>query len=202
MKKNRLLLILGLLLAVTFILGACGTADDEEDTSGDNGDNTNTEDATEGGEETDFSVAMVTDTGGVDDKSFNQSSWEGLQEFGEEQGLVEKEGYDYAQSASDADYSTNLNRLVQQDYDLIYGIGYLLADAVATVAGQNPDTNFGIVDSVIEADNVTSITFKEHQGSFLVGVAAALKSETGKVGFVGGVDSDLIKNLRVDIELV
>ncbi|GGM21921.1 putative lipoprotein YufN [Paraliobacillus quinghaiensis] len=196
MKKNRLLLILGLLLAVTFVLGACGTADEEEDTTGNNGDNTNTEDATDGGEETDFSVAMVTDTGGVDDKSFNQSSWEGLQEFGEEYGLVEMEGYTYAQSESDADYSTNLNRLVQQDYDLIYGIGYLLADAVSTVAEQNPDTNFGIVDSVIDADNVASITFKEHQGSFLVGVAAALKSESGKVGFVGGVDSDLIKKFE------
>ena len=83
MKKNRLLLILGLLLAVTFVLGACGTADEEEEgTSGNNDDNTNTEDATEDEETTDFTVAMVTDTGGVDDKSFNQSSWEGLQEFG------------------------------------------------------------------------------------------------------------------------
>ena len=67
-----------------------------------------------------FSVAMVTDVGGVDDKSFNQSAWEGLQEFGEENGLKKgKGGYDYLQSKSDADYATNLNTLARQDFDLV-----------------------------------------------------------------------------------
>ncbi|MDL4839007.1 BMP family lipoprotein [Aquibacillus rhizosphaerae] len=198
MKKNRFLLILVLLLSLGLVLAACGT--DEDDSANETDDNTGTEGTDEATEEeteaTDFQVGMVTDIGGVDDKSFNQSAWEGLTAFGEANGLSKGEGIDYVQSANDADYLPNLNRLVQQDYNLVFGIGYLLAEAVTEVAGQNPDTNFAIVDSVVEADNVASITFQEHQGSFLVGVAAALKTESNKVGFVGGVEGDLIKKFE------
>ncbi|RWZ60906.1 BMP family ABC transporter substrate-binding protein [Halobacillus fulvus] len=196
MKNRRFLVLIALLLSVGLFLAACGSSDDGgEETGGDTGEDTGSseEAGSEGG---DFSVAMVTDVGGVDDKSFNQSAWEGLQAFGEENGLTEGEGFDYAQSESDADYTTNLNRLVRQDYNLIYGIGYLLEPAVSEVAQQYPDTNFGIVDAVAEGDNIASITFKEHQGSFLVGVAAALKTESNQVGFVGGVDGDLINKFE------
>lgn len=200
LKKNRLLLILSLLVAAVFILGACGTSDEEDtsqnDAAEDTGEDTaeDTSDNTE--EPVDFKVAMVTDLGGVDDKSFNQSAWEGLQAFGADNGLVEKEGYAYAQSDQDADFLPNLNRLIQQDFNLIFGVGYKLAPALKEVAGQNPDTNFSIIDSVVEGDNVASITFAEEQGSYLVGVAAALKSESGKVGFIGGEESDLIKRFE------
>lgn len=188
-------MILALLLSIGFVLAACGSSD--EGTGGDS-----EEDSAEGGEETegeagdDFSAAMVTDVGGVDDKSFNQSSWEGLQAFGEENGLEEGEGFDYAQSDSEGDYNTNISRLVRQDYNLIFGIGYLLQPALEKVAAQNPDTNFGLVDSVAEGDNIVSITFKEHEGSFLAGVAAALKTEADTVGFVGGEDGDLINKFE------
>ncbi|MBM7552690.1 BMP family lipoprotein [Thalassobacillus pellis] len=194
MKRHRFLLVFALLLAVGMILGACGGGKDNAD--GGNEGNTSGEGGGEGEGKGDFTVAMVTDVGGVDDKSFNQSAWEGLKAFGEEHGLKEKEDYDYAQSNSDADYSTNLNRLVRSDYDLIFGIGYKLAPAIEEIAGQFPETNFSIVDSVVEADNVSSITFKEHQGSFLVGVAAAMKTESNTVGFIGGVDSDLINKFE------
>ncbi|WP_226034889.1 BMP family lipoprotein [Aquibacillus saliphilus] len=206
MKKSRLLLLLSLLLAFGLILGACG-ASDEEDTANNTEDTTSTEetesaegtdeDATEESEATDFSVSMVTDIGGVDDKSFNQSAWEGLEAFGNEHGMSKGEGYDYAQSSSDSDYMPNINRLVRGGYDLVFGIGFMLTDAITEVAGQNPDTNFALVDAVAEGDNVVNITFKEQQGSFLVGVAAALKSESGKVGFVGGEESELIKKFEV-----
>ncbi|MCP3031253.1 BMP family ABC transporter substrate-binding protein [Halobacillus sp. A1] len=194
MKNRRFLLMLALLLSIGFVLAACGSSDDGE-SSGDGGDS---EGSSEDGEESseDFSVAMVTDVGGVDDKSFNQSSWEGLQAFGEENGLEEGEGYDYAQSDSEGDYTTNISRLVRQDYDLIYGIGYLLQPALEEVAEQNPDTNFGLVDSVSEVENIVSITFKEQEGSFLAGVAAALKTETDKIGFVGGEDGSLIRKFE------
>ncbi|GGC89977.1 putative lipoprotein YufN [Thalassobacillus devorans] len=193
LKNRRSLLILTLLLAIGMVLGACGSSDgDSEDAEGSGSDNSNGEEAA--GD--DFSVAMVTDVGGIDDKSFNQSAWEGLTAFGEENGMEKGQGIDYAQSTSDADYNTNLNRLVRSDYNLIYGIGFLLAPAIEEVADQNPDTNFGIVDSVVEKDNVASIVFKEHQGSFLVGVAAAMKTESDKVGFIGGVDSDLINKFE------
>lgn len=141
---------------------------------------------------------MVTDVGGVDDKSFNQSAWEGLQAFGEENALEKgTDGYDYSQSQSDADYVTNLNTLARKNFDLIYGIGYLLQPAVEEIAEQQKDTHFAIVDSVVEKPNVASITFKEHQGSYLVGVVAGLTTKTNKVGFVGGVEGDLIKKFEV-----
>ncbi|WP_407271519.1 BMP family protein [Radiobacillus sp. PE A8.2] len=196
MKKNRLFLLLALLLSVGLILAACGTngEDEEEET-----DTTNDGAANEGTNEeadTDFTVGMVTDVGGVDDKSFNQSAWEGIKQFGEENGLVEGESYAYAQSSGDADYLPNLNRLTKDGYDLIFSIGFMLAESTGKIAEQNPDTNYSIVDEVVEADNVASIKFKEQQGSFLVGVAAALKSESGKVGFIGGAQSELIKRFE------
>jgi basic membrane protein A len=195
LKKNQLFLILALLLATVMVLGACGTSDDE-DTSDDNAtEDTDSTDLDEEGS-ADFSVAMVTDVGGVDDRSFNQSAWEGIVAFGEEHGLVEKEDYDYAQSDQDADFLPNLNRLVQQDYDLVFGVGFKLQAAIEEIAAQNPDTYFSIIDSVVDADNVASITFAEEQGSFLVGVAAALKTETNHVGFVGGEESGLIKRFE------
>lgn len=206
--KKRLYFLFAMLLAAAMVLGACGTGDDEgQDTN--ETDNTQTEDQTDENqsnedqqgedqkEAADFTVAMVTDVGGVDDKSFNQSAWEGLKAFGQENGMEEMKDYTYAQSESDADYKTNLNRLVRQGYDLIYGIGFLLQPSVDEVAQQNPDTNFAIVDSVVEQPNAASITFKEHQGSFLVGVAAAMKTKSNKVGFIGGVEGDLIKKFEV-----
>ena len=183
MKKRKFGLALSLVLAAGTILGACGNSE-ESSNEGDS-------------EKDNFTVAMVTDTGGVDDKSFNQSAWEGLQAFGEENGLEKgKDGYNYLQSESDADYSTNLNQLVRQDFDVIYGIGFLLESAVKEAAEQNPDSNFAIVDSVVDADNVASITFKEHEGSFLVGVIAGLQTKSNKIGFVGGVESELIKKFE------
>nr|WP_318247285.1 BMP family protein [Halobacillus litoralis] len=199
MFKNRWFIMFALLLSLGLVLAACGGSSDggEDEATGNEGEGSSEGSGEEAsGENGDFSVAMVTDIGGVDDKSFNQSAWEGLQAFGEENGLVEDEGFDYAQSESDADYVTNLNRLVRQDYNLIYGIGYLLQPAIEEVAGQYPDTHFAIVDSVAEGDNIASITFKEHQGSFLAGVAAANKTESNQVGFVGGVDGDLINKFE------
>jgi basic membrane protein A and related proteins len=182
MKKKRFGLALSLVLAAGTLLGGCGQANEEEKA---------------GEEKNDFSVAMVTDVGGVDDKSFNQSAWEGLQKFGEENGMKKgKGGYDYLQSQSDADYATNLNKLVRSDFDLIYGIGFLMTDAITEIAEQKPDNNFAIVDSVVEKPNVASITFKEHEGSFLVGVVAGLTTKTNKIGFVGGMEIPLIEKFE------
>lgn len=187
MKKRKIGLALSLVLAAGTMLGACGKSDDKKENAG-AGD----------AEKSNFSVAMVTDVGGVDDKSFNQSAWEGLQEFGKENGMEKgKGGYQYLQSTGDQDYVPHLNTLVRNKFDLIYGIGYLLQPAVEKVAKQQEDSKFAIVDSVINQPNVASITFKEHEGSFLVGVAAALTTKTNKIGFVGGVDGALINKFEV-----
>src|SRR5690606_4801569 len=153
----------------------------------------------EGTEETsDFSSAMVTDVGGVDDKSFNQSAWEGLKKFAEDNGLeVEADGgVDYLQSQSDADYNTNLNNLIRRDFDVVFGIGFLMEGAVAEIAGQQTDAQIAIIDAVVEADNVASVLFKEQEGAFLAGVAAALMTETKKIGFVGGMEIPVIERFR------
>ena len=87
-----------------------------------------------------FSAVIVTDIGGVDDKSFNQSAWEGLSAWGEEQGLEQGvDGFEYIQSNSDSDYVTNLNTAVQSNFDIIFGIGYKLETAINDIAVQYPD---------------------------------------------------------------
>lgn len=194
MKNRKFILLAAMLLTIGMILAACGGGSDEENTDSDSGSDGGDNSASE--ETTDFSAAMVTDVGGVDDKSFNQSAWEGLKAWGDEHGLSKGEGFDYAQSNDKADYMPNLTRLVKADYNLIFGIGFKLKEGITKVAGQYPDTNFAIVDDVVEEPNVASLTFKEHQGSFLVGVAAAKKTKTNKVGFVGGVDSPLINKFE------
>lgn len=210
MRKRNVLFLLALITSLALVLAACGGSGNNNGNNNDgNNEGNNNGEATG---DSDFKVAMVTDVGGVDDKSFNQSAWEGLQAWGEEHGLAEKENYDYAQSNDDSDYLPNLNSLVRDDFDLIFGIGYLLEPAVQEVAAQNPDNYFGIVDAVVEEPNVASITFADNESSFLVGVAAALKTKTNKVGFVGGVESDIItafdvgfyagvKSVNPDIEI-
>ncbi|AZU60643.1 BMP family lipoprotein [Neobacillus mesonae] len=175
MKKRKIGLALSLVLAAGTLLGACGKSNNNDTTKG-NGNNKG------------FSVGMVTDIGGVDDKSFNQSSWEGLVNYGKENGLEKgKGGYDYLQSTSDADYATNLNTLVHRDFDLIYAIGFLMPAALEQVASQNKDAKFAIVDAEVKQPNVASILFKEQEAGFLAGVAAALTTKTNHVGFIGGM---------------
>ncbi|MUV37339.1 CD4+ T-cell-stimulating antigen [Lentibacillus sp. JNUCC-1] len=203
MKKRFILL--ALLIAMGMIIAACGGGNDNggdnntsgnEGNSGDNTENNAAGNDSEGGD-TDFTVAMVTDVGGVDDKSFNQSAWEGIQAWGEEHGLSKGEGYDYAQSNTDADYIPNLQQLTRADYDLIYGIGFKLENGIEEIAKQNPDKHYGIVDSVVDQPNVVSIGFADNESSFLVGVAAAMKTNTDKIGFIGGTESDIIEAFEV-----
>jgi basic membrane protein A len=135
-----------------------------------------------------FKVGMVTDVGGVNDNSFNQSAWDGLQAFGKASGTEVK----YLQSTGDADYLPNLNTFAKDGYSLTWGIGFLMGDAMKTVAGQYPESKFAIIDSVVDAPNVESVTFSENEGSYLVGVIAGLTTKTNKIGFVGGIKGEVI----------
>lgn len=139
-------------------------------------------------------VAMVTDTGGVNDQSFNQSAWEGLQkvqkEFGKENIEIK-----YLESKQDADYVTNLETLYDEGQDLIIGTGFNLADAVKNAAENYPDQKFAIVDYSYgdnQPENVKSILFNDQEASYLVGVIAGKMSKTDKVGFIGGKKGDVI----------
>lgn len=138
-------------------------------------------------------VGMVTDVGGLGDQSFNDAAYRGLQmlekEFGAEITVIE--------SAMMTDYVVNLSALAEEGYDLVWAIGFLMQDALAEVAERFPDSKFGLIDSVVVSPNVASVTFKEQEGSFLVGVLAALKTKTNKVGFVGGMDFPIIHKFEV-----
>ena len=191
MSKRKFGFAMSLVLAAGTILGACGT-DKTKDEEG-----AGTGASTGGSTQDEFSIAMITDTGGVDDKSFNQSAWVGIQEYGVENNLEKGDGgFDYLESKSDADYEPNLNRLVRRDFNLVYGIGFLLKDAIETVADQYPDSMFGLVDEISDRPNVASIMFKEQEGSFLAGVAAALMTKSDKIGFVGGMEIPVIERFE------
>ena len=138
-------------------------------------------------------AAMVTDVGGLGDESFNDAAYKGLKEAEEELDfeitVVESKKMD--------DYEPNLRSLGDQDTDISWAIGFLLTDAVDTVASEYPELKFGLIDSVVEQPNVASVTFKEEEGSFLLGVIAAKMSETGTVGFVGGMEVPVIEHFDV-----
>lgn len=140
-------------------------------------------------------VGMVTDVGGVNDNSFNESSWDGLQKAQTDLGIKAE----YTESKSDADYEPNLNRFARGDFDLTWGIGFLMEDAITNVANAIPDAKFGIIDSNLGGKipaNVVAVTFKEHEGSFLMGVIAGSMTKTNKVGFIGGVKFALIEKFE------
>lgn len=139
-------------------------------------------------------IGLVTDTGGIDDKSFNQGTWEGILAYAEENNLS-SECYKYLQSTSDADYVPFLSQMGDDGMDIIIAPGFLFIDALNEVAPNYPDTSFVIIDDVVDQPNVASALFNAQEPSYLVGVAAAMKAkEAGatKVGYVGGMEFDTI----------
>ena len=141
---------------------------------------------------TGFKIGMVTDVGGVNDGSFNQSAWEGLQRAGEDFGCEVK----YIESKGDADYVPNIESFLDEDYDLIICIGYMMADAVRDAAELYPDQKFAIVDdsSNSDLDNVTCMMFEQEQASYLVGLAAGYTTESNVVGFITGAANETMNS--------
>ena len=134
-------------------------------------------------------IGMVTDVGGVNDHSFNQFAWAGLKALAEEDDSFEVA---YLESKTDADYQTNINTFLDEDYDLIITVGYMLADATREAAEDNTDKMFAIVDDASNADleNVACLTFAQEQASYLVGLVAGSVTESKTVGYVQGMVSD------------
>lgn len=155
--------------------------------------------STSGKAKTNLKVAVITDTGGINDRSFNQSAWEGLQAWGKENNLVKGKGFTYYQSNSASDYTTNFNSAVQANYKLNFGIGFSLEQATEEAAKANPKDDFVIIDSspTKPIKNLASVLFADNEGAYLAGVAAAKASKTGKIGFIGGMQSDVITRFKV-----
>jgi basic membrane protein A len=129
-------------------------------------------------------VGMAYDIGGRGDKSFNDSAAAGLDRAIAELGV---EANELEPTGGGENREENLRLLAEAGHQLVFAIGFAFADGVAAAAADFPDTNFAIVDSVVDLPNVASLVFAEHEGSALVGAAAALKTQTNKIGFVGGV---------------
>ena len=139
------------------------------------------------------SIGMVYDIGGRGDLSFNDMAYAGLERAINELGV---DGVDLEPSEGGENRAELLGLLAEQGKDLIIGVGFLFADSITEVATANEGVNFGIVDSVVEPGNVAGMVFTEHEGSFLVGVAAGLKTTTKQVGFIGGVEFALIQKFE------
>ncbi|WP_018753039.1 BMP family lipoprotein [Paenibacillus sanguinis] len=191
-----------MVLALTLVLAGCGNNAANNGGAANTG-NTGNADNTQAGNGGDtasdaskFKIGLVTDVGGVNDKSFNESAWEALEALNKEQGIEHK----YLQSNQSSDYVPHLNQFVQNGYDLTWSIGFDLGDATKQVADANPNAKLAIIDSVVEAPNVESVTFAENEGAYLVGVVAGLTTKTNKIGFIGGTETPVIKRFEVGFE--
>jgi len=173
-----------LLLAGSMALAACAS---DEKSGG-----TASGSSASGGNGKDLKIGLAYDTGGRGDRSFNDSAYAGVQAAIKEHGGKLSELSPNADASNRADL---LTQLADQGYNPIIAVGFAYGQDVVTVAKQYPDVDFAIVDSSAQgtgADNLTGLLFAENEGSFLAGVAAALKTETNHIGFVGGVDTELI----------
>ncbi|MCA1998964.1 MAG: BMP family ABC transporter substrate-binding protein [Hyphomicrobiales bacterium] len=133
--------------------------------------------------------AITFDVGGKFDKSFNEAAYNGAEAFKKKTGIA----YRDFEIQNDAQREQALTRFARDGHNPIIAIGFSHGNALKKVAAEFPNTRFAIIDSVIDMPNVQSIVFKEHEGSYLVGLLAAKASKSGKVGFVGGMDIPLIR---------
>jgi basic membrane protein A and related proteins len=133
--------------------------------------------------------AVTFDVGGKFDRSFNQAAYDGAERFKKETGVQ----YAEFEVRNAAEREQSIRNLARRGASVVVAVGFNNRSAVETVAKEFPNVKFTLIDSVVDLPNVQSIVFREHEGSFLVGMAAALASKTGKVGFVGGMDIPLIR---------
>ena len=141
-----------------------------------------------------YSIAMITDVAGVNDHSFNQSAWEGLQKAEKDLGVKVK----YLESKQDADYSTNVETLIDEEVDLIVGVGSKLAPTIEQASKDYPDQKFVIVDETYEKipSNVETVLFNAEQSAYLVGLIAGKMTKTNDIGFIGGMDISVINTFK------
>ena len=169
--RKRLMLLLSVLLSFTLIAAACGDDDD----GGDGG-----------------KLGIAFDTGGRGDGTFNDAAGFGADNAAADLGV----SVDELEAITEEDRGPNLEALVENGNNPIIAVGFAFGDALAPIAEANPDTFFGWIDGYYDAPNIITTGFAEHEGSFLVGVAAALNSPNGDVGFIGGQEIDLIKKFE------
>jgi basic membrane protein A len=181
-----------LILALGLVVAACGGGDDEGG------------DAGTGGTAEAKKVGLVYDIGGRGDQSFNDSAGAGLDAAKQEQG-DKIEVREIEPNADGSNRKELLDSLAEEGYGLVFGVGFLFSEDIAKSATEAPETTFAVIDGFDplceeQGKNLLCIAFKEEEGSFLVGAAAALKTESNTVGFVGGLEGDLIKKFQAGYE--
>ncbi len=177
------------LAAGILALTACGSDSNESDSGSD---------ASSGAKTSDIKVGMAYDVGGRGDQSFNDSAAAGLDQAMDE-GLISKESQESEAEDGEPESAREerLRVFAESDFNPIIAVGFAYEASVTKVAKEYPDVSFAIIDSEnVKADNVANLVFAEEQGSFLVGAAAALKTETDQIGFVGGVETPLIQKFE------
>ena len=141
-------------------------------------------------------VGIVFDIGGKDDHSFNAAAWQGVNRAAKDLPIVLRD----VEPGDPTSIEPAMRAFAERGYDLIIGVGFAQAPQIEAVAKDYPDLNFAIVDGVSQLPNVASLIFKEHEGSYLVGMVAAITSKTGTIGFVGGMDIPLIHKFETGYE--
>jgi basic membrane protein A and related proteins len=145
--------------------------------------------------EKEYKIGVLLSDTGLGDESFNDSAFRGLEKARDELGIL----FDYRE-APDGDFETPLEELSQQDNDLVIGLGFTVQEALEKTAEKYPDQQYLLIDGVSQLENITSITFKEHEGSFLVGMVAAMTSKNQKLGVIGGDDVPVIHRFEKGFE--
>ena len=194
-RTSQLVVVAGMSLALA---AGCGSrTDTEEDDTGSNGETGETGDnGDKCVEPGDMTIGMAYDVGGRGDQSFNDSAAAGMDQAACEFGFNTEEG-EAADGEPESAREERLRTFADAEIDPIIAVGFAYAPSVAKVAEEYPDSNFVLIDSAdATGDNITNVLFAEEQGSFLVGAAAAMKSETDQIGFVGGVNVPLINKFE------
>src|SRR5215218_9843371 len=161
--------LVALVLLSSLVLSGCGGTSAAEDKSK-------------------IKVGIVFDIGGKDDRSFNAAAWEGVKRAARDLPIVVRD----VEPGDPTSIEPAMRAFAERKYNLVIGVGFAQAPIMESVAKDYPNINFAIVDGVSELPNVASLVFKEHEGSYLVGLLAAKASKTGVIGFLGGMDIGLI----------
>lgn len=141
-------------------------------------------------------VGIVFDIGGKDDRSFNAAAWQGVRRAAHDMPIVLRD----VEPGDPTSIEPAMRAFAERGYDLIIGVGFAQTDIMREVAKDYPKLNFAIIDGVIDSPNVASLVFKEHEGSYLVGMIAGRKTKSNTLGFIGGMDIPLIHRFQVGYE--
>lgn len=189
MHKRKSLLVLFSLLLVVSVVAACvaptATTSDSETSEA-----TDAPAAEGAGEASALKIGLVTDVGRVNDRSFNQSAWEGVLQACNELGLAEGEDCRFIETQDPADYAENIQQFIDAGFNVVVSVGFALGEATATAASENPDVMFIGVDQFQSEvlPNLAGLVFNEDQSGFLAGALAAQLSQTGRIAAVLGTD--------------